>query len=82
MTILATRQPPLTLVEAAAYTNLSGRFLRREIQRRRVAVVRLGRTLRFDARDLDAYLARNRVPVQSQFQGGSGTNGVRTNDHE
>jgi excisionase family DNA binding protein len=66
MTIPAMRQPPLTLTEAAAYTNLSGRFLRREIQRHRLSVVRLGRTLRFDARDLDAYLASNRVPMQAE----------------
>jgi excisionase family DNA binding protein len=66
MTISATRQPPLTLTEAAAYTNLSGRFLRREIQRRRISVVRLGRTLRFEARDLEVYLDRNRVPMQAE----------------
>jgi excisionase family DNA binding protein len=66
MTGSATRQPPLTLAEASTYTNLSGRFLRREIQRRHLSVVRLGRTLRFDARDLDIYLDSNRVPMEAE----------------
>jgi excisionase family DNA binding protein len=82
MTSRARRRPPLTLAEASTYTGLTARFLRREIQRRRVAVVRLGRMLRFDVEDLDEYLARNRVPVQAQSQQVSGADAVRTNDRD
>ncbi len=64
------RRPPLNLEEAAAYTNLTARFLRREVQRGRLAVVRLGRLLRFDPDDLDDYLRRCRVaPTAADLAG-------------
>jgi excisionase family DNA binding protein len=82
VTATGMRRPPLTLAEASTYTGLTTRFLRREIQRGRIAVVRLGRLLRFDIEDLEEYLDRNRVPVRAQSQPASGTAAARTNDRE
>jgi excisionase family DNA binding protein len=62
MTIASPHLPPLTLDQAAEYTNLSPRFLRREIQRGHLGSIRVGRMLRFTTVDLDEYLATNAVP--------------------
>jgi excisionase family DNA binding protein len=56
-------RPPLTLDDASEYANLSTRFLRREVQRGRLAVVRPGRMLRFRAEDLDRYIEAHRIGV-------------------
>ncbi len=58
------RRPPLKLTEAATYTGLTPRFIRREVQRGRLAVVRPGRLLRFRIEDLDRYLDERRVPAE------------------
>jgi excisionase family DNA binding protein len=56
-------EPPLTLPEAAAYLNVSQRFMRRLVLERRVAFHKLGRLLRFSVADLDQFLASGRVEV-------------------
>jgi excisionase family DNA binding protein len=53
--------PPLTLSEAAAYLNVSQRFMRRLVLERRIAFHKLGRLLRFRVADLDHFLAAGRV---------------------
>ena len=59
--------PPLTLTQAAAYLNVSERFVRRLVAERRIAFHKVGHFLRFRAEDLDAFLEAGRVePVQSR----------------
>jgi excisionase family DNA binding protein len=53
--------PPLTLSEAAAYLNVSQRFMRRLVAERRIAFHKLGHLLRFRVTDLDRFLAAGRV---------------------
>ena len=53
--------PPLTLAEAAAYLNVSERFVRRLVAERRVAFHKVGHFVRFRAADLDAFLEAGRV---------------------
>jgi len=48
------RQAPLTLSEAAAYLNVTDRYVRRLVAERRVAYHKVGRLLRFLPSDLDA----------------------------
>jgi excisionase family DNA binding protein len=55
--------PPLTLPEAAAYLNVSQRFMRRLVLERRIAFHKLGHLLRFCITDLDQFLASGRVEV-------------------
>lgn len=63
MTHQTVHRPPLTLDQAAEYASVSPRYLRREVQRGHLAVVRLGRLLRFAPADLDEYLGTRRVAV-------------------
>lgn len=58
--------PPLTLAEAAAYLNVSQRFMRRLVAERRIAFHKLGHLLRFRAVDLDLFLSSGRVEPTSQ----------------
>ena len=57
------RQAPLTLAEAAAYLNVTERYVRRLVAERRVAYHKVGRLLRFRAADLDALFEGGRVEV-------------------
>ena len=61
----APRDPPLTLVEAAAYLNVTERFMRRLVAERRVAFHKLGHLLRFCRADLDVLLLAGRVEAES-----------------
>jgi excisionase family DNA binding protein len=54
-------EPPLTLPEAAAYLNVSQRFMRRLIAERRIAFYKLGRFVRFRVADLDRFLSSGRI---------------------
>jgi excisionase family DNA binding protein len=67
---MAESQRPLTLDEAAAYLNVSVRFMRRLVAERRVAYHKLGALLRFRREDLDGFFAKGRVeppgPVQAR----------------
>jgi excisionase family DNA binding protein len=51
----------LTVAEAAVKLNVSERWIRSAVFEQRFAVVKLGRLVRIDERDLDAYIERNRV---------------------
>ncbi len=53
--------PPLTLAEAAAYLNVSERFMRRLVAERRIAFHKVGHFVRFRAADLEAFLEAGRV---------------------
>ena len=60
-------RPPLTLAQAAAYHNVSERFVRRLVAERRIAFHKVGHFLRFRVEDLDAFLEAGRVePVESR----------------
>jgi excisionase family DNA binding protein len=64
-----TPEPPLTLSEAAAYLNVSQRFMRRLVAERRIAFHKLGHLLRFRAADLDVFLSAGRVePTPSRLR--------------
>jgi excisionase family DNA binding protein len=56
-----TSRPPLTLTQAAAYLNVSERFVRRLVAERRIAFHKVGHFLRFRSADLDAFLEAGRV---------------------
>ena len=58
----------LTLAQAAEYLNVSPRSLWRAVQLHEVAVVRMGRLLRFDLADLDHFVGARRI-------GATGTRG-------
>jgi excisionase family DNA binding protein len=53
----------LTVEQAASILNVSIRFIRRLVAERRIAVVRLGRHIRFARSDLDAFIAAGREEV-------------------
>ncbi|WP_050897244.1 helix-turn-helix domain-containing protein [Patulibacter medicamentivorans] len=50
-----------TLHEAAAYLGVTERWMRRAVVERRLPFVKVGRLVRFDVVDLDAYIASQRV---------------------
>ena len=51
----------LTLAEAAERLGTSVRFIRRLIAERRIAFVKVGRHVRIDPADLEAFIAAGRV---------------------
>lgn len=51
----------LDVPAAAAYLGVSSRFIRRLVAERRLAFVKLGRHVRFDVADLDAFIDSGRV---------------------
>jgi excisionase family DNA binding protein len=55
----------LTLEEAAERLGTSVRFLRRLIAERRIAFVRVGRHVRIDPADLEAFIAAGRVEANA-----------------
>jgi excisionase family DNA binding protein len=55
----------LTVEEAAERLGTSVRFLRRLIAERRIAFVRVGRHVRIDPADLDAFIAAGRVEANA-----------------
>lgn len=58
---MSEQERPLTLEEAAAYLNISERYMRRLVAERRVAFHKIGRLLRFRTGDLDQMLDRCRI---------------------
>lgn len=50
------RRRPLDISEAAAYLNVSDRYVRRLVAERRVPYLKVGRLVRFRPEDLDSYL--------------------------
>ena len=55
----------LTVEEAAERLGTSVRFLRRLITERRIAFVRVGRHVRIDPADLEAFIAAGRVEANA-----------------
>lgn len=51
----------LTIDQAAKRMNMSTRHVRRLVAERRIAHHRLGRSIRLDSTDVDAYVAAGRV---------------------
>jgi excisionase family DNA binding protein len=51
----------LTITEAATYLNVTVRFMRRLVEERRIAFVKVGRLVRFEPAALDAFLDAGRV---------------------
>lgn len=59
----------LTVEQAAERLGTTVRFVRRLRAERRIAVVKLGKHVRIDSADLDAYIAASRQdPIPSQRQ--------------
>lgn len=58
--------PPLTLVEAAAYLNVTTRFVRRLVAERRIPYHKVGSLLRFQVEDLEAFFADGRIEVRTR----------------
>jgi excisionase family DNA binding protein len=54
-------EPPLTLVEAARFLNVSERWMRRAVAQRSIPFVKLGRQLRFLPEDLRSILEAGRI---------------------
>lgn len=50
----------LTPSEAAAYLNVTERWVRRAVAERRIDFIKVGKLLRFDLADLDAFIAEQR----------------------
>ena len=47
--------------QAADYLNVSVRMIRRMVEEKRVAYIKIGKLIRIDKRDIDAYLAAQRI---------------------
>lgn len=50
--------------QAADYLGMSERFVRECIARKRIPYSKIGRLVKFDRADLDAFIAANRVEAQ------------------
>lgn len=60
--------PLLNVDQAAECLGTSPRFIRRLIAERRIAFTKLGKHVRIDSTDLDAFIARGRVdPGEQDF---------------
>lgn len=57
----------LSIREAAHYTGWSPRTLQRKVQERQIPHIRKGRTVRFDIRELDAWLLEDRIPTADEI---------------
>ncbi len=56
----------LTVDQAAERLGTTTRFIRRLRTERRIAVIKLGKHIRIDSKDLDAYIAASRQRPDSQ----------------
>lgn len=65
----APRRPLLTIREAAGYTGLTERFVRRLRQERIIRFYKVGGRIQFDPNDLDEYLARCAVTPSPDNRG-------------
>ncbi len=57
-------RPPLTIDQAAEYLNVTPRFVRRLVDERRIAFIKLGRFVRLDPEVLDRFLEQGTVEPQ------------------
>ncbi len=58
-------QAPLDIDAAALYIGVTLPFMRRMIRERRIAYLKIGRYVRFDPADLDAFVAAGRVETKA-----------------
>lgn len=63
------RQPLLTVQEAARYLAVSVSTIYGWVWRRRIPFVKIGRTVRFDPRDLDAFIAASKQGYNTRAAG-------------
>lgn len=57
----------LSVEEAAAYLNVSPRWIRSAVFEQRFATVRLGRCVRIETDELDRYVEANRQPARREL---------------
>jgi excisionase family DNA binding protein len=58
----------LTIEEAAAMLNVSVRNVREQIYRRRLPIVKIGRLVRIEQKELEAFIDRGRVLSRSEHE--------------
>ena len=61
-------EPPLDIAGAAQYLNVGERFVRRLVAEHRINYLKVGKFVRFERRELDAFLRRSRVDRQERNQ--------------
>lgn len=61
-----TRPGMLDISAAAAYLGVSDRYVRLLISERRLTYYKIGRLVRFQTEDLDAFLKAGRVPQREE----------------
>jgi excisionase family DNA binding protein len=61
MAVSSTSREILNLDAAAEYIGASPRFVRKQVAERRIPYFKVGRLVRFERRDLDAFLDAGRV---------------------
>ncbi len=58
-------EPPKDIEQAGAYLNVTPRMMRRLQAERRIPYYKVGKHVRFDVRDLDAFWDAARVPAKT-----------------
>lgn len=56
----------LTVPEAAEFLNVQPRYIRRLVHEKRIEVVRIGRHIRLDQRELDRLIEAGRQPARPE----------------
>lgn len=62
-TIMERHRPPLDIHAAAEYLGMRPRFIRRLVDERRIAFLKIGRFVRLDPDVLDQFLADSVIPA-------------------
>ncbi len=70
----------LSVEEAAERLNTSPRFIRRLIAERRIAFLKIGRHVRLDSADVDAFVAAGRVEPRQQLHAALRKGTMRSRD--
>jgi excisionase family DNA binding protein len=73
--------PLLNVDQAAAHLGTSSRFIRRLIAERRISFVKLGKHVRLDTADLDAFVAAGRVAATGTSTGTWGHSSMPSDRH-
>jgi excisionase family DNA binding protein len=68
-----TRARLLSIEEVAERLGVSTRYVRHQIFQRRIPFVKIGRLVRFDEQDLEAYIDRGRVPCREGLHRADGS---------
>lgn len=69
----ATQEPAPRLLltdQAAAFLAIGRRTLQEQVEAKEIAVVRIGRSVRFDIRDLEAFVERRKIKAKG-WKGGA-----------